>query len=421
MLLTRTIAVSCLVSIASMAPAQSARPREDAAAAPKPPPGLSVDHLFNGVNRPVMIDVVSPRSFGTVTLQLMDFDGQPIGPPIQTYPGRVDLAEKMPGIWNLRRTAYLQLIDISQPVGSALVLQPMLSRMVPKTEIRTHPVTGNPSTRIVGWIDENDPSMLTPAPPKPAAPPAAQQPTTRAKVPDRPPEIPGQERKEEPPPPPPEPTKPEPPPTLIERVFAGLRIYPERDVVLRTSKGDIRICLKADEAPNTAWNFLELSRGGFYRGVVFHRIVPLTANGLPFVIQAGDPTASGDGGPGYWLPIEDSKIQHDFGVISMARSDDPDSNGSQFFLCLSREGTQRLDGQYCAFGYAVDGAPVIKAIAEVEIADLQTGRPKEPPMIEDAELVSAPPRTPGKGRPDERVTLEAAHRPTTQPTGRVPR
>lgn len=394
-------------------------PSADAPAAPSPAPGLSVERAYNGVHRPVMINVVSPRAFGTVTLQLMDFDGQPLANPIQVYPGRVDLAEKLPEIWAIRRTAYLQLLDVNTPVGSALTLQPMLSRMVPKTEIRTHPVTGNPSTRIVGWIDENDPSMLTPTPPALPKPPAA-PPTTRAKVPDRPPPIPGKETEPKPEPPPPPATveeKHEP----IERIFTGLRIWPERDVVLHTSKGDIRICLKPDEAPNTAWNFMELAQGGFYRDVTFHRIVPLTANGQPFVIQAGDPTATGDGGPGYWLPIEDSKIEHDFGVISMARSDDPDSNGSQFFICLSREGTARLDGQYCAFGYAVDGAPVIKSIAEVELADIRAGRPKEPPVINDAELVPAPPRTPGKGRPDERVTTEAAHQPTSRPSGRVPR
>lgn len=148
--------------------------------------------------------------------------------------------------------------------------------------------------------------------------------------------------------------------------------------------------------------------------------MPLTAAGQPFVIQAGDPTATGDGGPGYWLPIEDSHLPHDFGVISMARSDDPDSNGSQFFFALSRAGTARLDGQYCAFGYAVDGAATIKAIAEVELADVKAGKAVDPPLISSAELVPAPPRTPNRGRPDERITPES--KPIEQrPTGRVPR
>jgi cyclophilin family peptidyl-prolyl cis-trans isomerase len=317
------------------------------------------------------------------------------------------------------------MLDLNQPVGPALVLQPMLSRMVPLTEVRPHPTTGNWSTRIVDWIDENDPSMLTPKAPlptvviapssvaQPPAPPASTQHTAP---------LPGggnaASTRPAAPEPPPEPAPREKQP--IERLFSGLRIYPETDVILHTSDGDIRVCMKPDEAPNTVWNFLELARGGFYHGIVFHRIVPYTSNGQPFVIQAGDPTATGDGGPGYWLPIEDSKLPHDLGVISMARSDDPDSNGSQFFFCLSREGTARLDGQYCSFGYAVEGAPVIKAIAESELADVKTGRPANPPVIDDAELVPAPPRTPGNGRPDHRITVDEARAPTTRP-GRVPR
>lgn len=397
-----------------------------AQANPSPPtPGLNAEHLYNGVNRPVMLEVVSPRSFGTVTLQLMDFDGKPLADPVEVHPGRIDLAEKLPAIWNLRRTAYLQMIDLSQSVGPALVLQPMLSRMTPLTQVVTHPVTGNLSTRIVGWIDENDPSVQTPAPPPTPRPPPQSAPATSPAATSDTPPLPGGANAAS--------TQPDITPAAaeqsaadkakkkpIERLFSGLRIYPETDVILHTSKGDIRVCMKPDEAPNTAWNFLDLSRGGFYRGVVFHRIVPLTASGLPFVIQTGDPTASGDGGPGYWLPIEDSKLPHDFGVISMARSDDPDSNGSQFFICLSREGTARLDGQYCAFGYAVDGAQTIKAIAESELADVKAGRPKDPPVIQEAELVPAPPRSVGKGRPDEKVTVEAALQPTTRP-GRVPR
>ena len=191
-------------------------------------------------------------------------------------------------------------------------------------------------------------------------------------------------------------------------------------MILHTTKGDIRIAMKPDEAPNTAWNFLELARGGFYRDVAFHRVVKLDRNGLPFVIQGGDPTATGDGGPGYWLPIEDSHLSHDFGVISMARSDDPDSNGSQFFFCLSREGTKRLDGQYCSFGYAVDGTQTIKAIAEVELADVEAGRPVDPPLIRSAELIPAPPRRPNHGRPDSRITPDSKS-PEQVPGNRVPR
>ena len=163
----------------------------------------------------------------------------------------------------------------------------------------------------------------------------------------------------------------------------------------------LHFAMRPDQAPNTAWNFLELCTGGFYDGVVFHRVVPMNFAGDPFVIQAGDPTGSGNGGPGYWLPIEPSQLPHDFGVISMARDTPPDSAGSQFFICLSRAGTATLDGSYCAFGYAIDGAETIQAIASVELADVSNGRPTDPPVIISATLIDSPPRTPEVGRPDK--------------------
>jgi len=395
-----------------------------------PAPGLVAENLYHGVNRAVMIRVTSPRKFGTVALQLMDAQGQPLADKIDVHPGRIDLADKLPTIWTLRATAYLQLLDNDKPIGSALVLQPMLSRMVPITELSTRP-NGSAFSKIIDWKDENLPEMqappVPPTPPTPiTAPPPVPTTTTDPQRHSAP--GPGGVSPAQPPAPPnatqpaiepnPEESEDEPAPT-IERLFTGLRIYSEMDVVMRTSKGEIRIAFAPENAPNTVWNFLELCRGGFYFDVTFHRVVPLTAAGLPFVIQAGDPTGTGDGGPGYWLPIEPSGLPHDFGVISMARSDDPDSNGSQFFFCLSREGTARLDGQYCSFGYAVAGAATIKAIAETPLADVSAGRPAEPPVITATNLVPAPPRILGKRRTDERVTVEDATA-TTRPT-RVPR
>lgn len=107
-------------------------------------------------------------------------------------------------------------------------------------------------------------------------------------------------------------------------------------------------------------------------------------------------------------------------MISMARDDDPDSAGCQFFICLSREGTSRLDGQYCAFGCAVDGAVTIRAIASVALADASSGRPVDPPVIRSAELVPEPPRSPGHGRPDVPLSLQA-QQPAATPPGQVPR
>jgi peptidyl-prolyl cis-trans isomerase B (cyclophilin B) len=176
---------------------------------------------------------------------------------------------------------------------------------------------------------------------------------------------------------------------------SGLRVYVDQHVVVETSMGEMEFRLRPDQAPNTVWNFRELVRGGFYTDIIFHRIVPRLQNGAPFVIQVGDPTGTGSGGPGFNIDLEDSKLPHDFGVLSMARTQDPNTNGSQIFVCLSREGTEFLDGNYCAFGQAVRGADVIVAISGVELADERSGRPKEPPRIISARLVDAPPF--GKG------------------------
>jgi peptidyl-prolyl cis-trans isomerase B (cyclophilin B) len=379
----------CLLAASQESPTEAAGPKG----------GITPEHLYNGVDRPAVITVVSPRSFGTVSLVLMTADGTVIE-TVEVHPGRIDLDEKLPAIWSLRKTAYLQLVDLQQPFGAALVLQPMVSRMVPQTREETHPVRGTKYSRIVGWVDENQ----LPLEPVPTTQPDADEPSSTAADPTHAN--------------PPVDSKPQPPPT-IDRLFTGLRMYPEQDVILETTSGDIRLAMRPDEAPNTVWNFLELSRGGFYRDVAFHRIVPLI-NGNPFVVQAGDPTGTGDGGPGYWLPIENSQLEHDFGVISMARSDDPDSNGSQIFIALSRAGTARLDGQYCAFGYAVDGAETIKSIADVAIADTTTGRPVDPPLIRNAKVIPAPPRTPGRGRPDQRISPHPTAAPT-RPTGKIPR
>lgn len=389
--------------------------------------GIAPLHLYNGVHQPLMVEVVMPRTIQTVRLALMDTAGHLLSRPVEVRVGRFDLGEVMPDIWTLRQTSYVQVIYQDQPVGPALVLQPMLSRIVPVTVQDQRP-GGATYTRIIGWRDEHAPEPEPEPEPAPAptssaataSPPSDPAPGDSDDGNDE--ETEGQAGKQAPPlssPPP-----PVSPASTADRVFSGFRAYVEHDVVLRTTKGDIRIALRPDEAPNTAWNFLELARGGFYRNIVFHRVVKYDRNGRPFVIQAGDPTANaysstGDGGPGYWLAIENSQLQHDFGVISMARADHPDSAGSQFFICLSREGTARLDGQYCSFGYAVDGAATIEAIADSSIIDFERMRPADPPIIRSADLVPAPPRIVGKGRPDQRVSPPSAEQPP-KPT-RVPR
>ena len=125
----------------------------------------------------------------------------------------------------------------------------------------------------------------------------------------------------------------------------------------------------------------------------------------------GDPTGTGDGGPGYSIDLEPTKLPHDFGVLSMARENEPNTNGSQVFVCLSREGTQKLDGKYAAFAQAVRGADTILAIAGTPLIPDRPGtdpknRPKDPPekMRSAPRCLDAPPFGTGPGplaRPEE--------------------
>jgi cyclophilin family peptidyl-prolyl cis-trans isomerase len=166
----------------------------------------------------------------------------------------------------------------------------------------------------------------------------------------------------------------------------GLRVYTEKLVRLGTDRGDIVFRMRPDQAPNTVFNFLHLVEGGFYDGITFHRVVP------DFIIQGGDPLGSSRGGPGYWIDYEQSRLPHDFGVISMGRQlNDADTAGSQFFISLGRERTENLDQLFTSFGEMYEGADVIRAIAELEL-EAGTERPLQVPVIEDAELIPAPPR-----------------------------
>lgn len=126
----------------------------------------------------------------------------------------------------------------------------------------------------------------------------------------------------------------------------------------------IRLELYPETAPITVENFLDLVKKGFYNGLTFHRIIP------GFMIQGGDPDGNGMGGPGYSIKGEfksngvDNPLKHEKGVISMARSMDPNSAGSQFFIM--HEAAPHLDGQYAAFGKVIEGLDVVDEIASVE-------------------------------------------------------
>jgi cyclophilin family peptidyl-prolyl cis-trans isomerase len=179
--------------------------------------------------------------------------------------------------------------------------------------------------------------------------------------------------------------------------FSGIRAYAEKHIVMNTTLGEIEFRLRPDHAPNTCWSISELVRGGLYTDIIFHRIMG-DKNGGGFMAQCGDPTGTGGGGPGFNIDFENSKLPHDFGVLSMARGDDPNTGGSQFFICFSRFGTQMLDGGYVAYAQAVRGAEAIVALTKVETVLANPGAPRpeyskpvNPPKLISATLIPAPP------------------------------
>ena len=130
------------------------------------------------------------------------------------------------------------------------------------------------------------------------------------------------------------------------RAFTGYRCYVDRVAVVQTTAGPIEFIMRPEVAPNTVFNFLHLAENGFYTDILIHRIVPRRADGAPFVIQFGDPTGTGVGTPGYHIDLERSTLQHTYGVLSMARSEDPNTNGSQVFICLRDRKSTRLNSSH---------------------------------------------------------------------------
>lgn len=132
-------------------------------------------------------------------------------------------------------------------------------------------------------------------------------------------------------------------------------------VLLETTSGDILVELYPDKAPETVANFLKYVDDGFYNNTIFHRVIP------GFMIQGGDPTGTGMGGPGYSIEGEftsngfQNDLKHTRGVLSMARAMDPNSAGSQFFIM--HMDAPHLDKQYAAFGKVTEGMDVVDAIA----------------------------------------------------------
>jgi peptidyl-prolyl cis-trans isomerase B (cyclophilin B) len=126
---------------------------------------------------------------------------------------------------------------------------------------------------------------------------------------------------------------------------------------LHTNQGDIAVELFDDDAPKTVENFTKLARDGFYDGVIFHRVIP------DFMIQGGDPTGTGTGGPGYQFEDEINPNKVVRGALAMANAG-PDTNGSQFFI-VTTEAAPWLDGKHTVFGKVTSGMDVVDAISAV--------------------------------------------------------
>ncbi|MFI4872138.1 MAG: peptidylprolyl isomerase [Phycisphaerales bacterium JB061] len=297
---------------------------------------ITPDRTYYGIERAFPVHVTNPDgNEEALSVKLLDASNAVLETVESVEPGQVDLAVLFPSLWETkgsRGVLYAQLYTGEEPVGPAVVLQPMISQPYAALDQRSGSLSWTPSPRT----------------------------------------------------------------------FTGYRAYVEKNVLMTTTEGDILFRMRPDHAPNTAWNFMQLGDGGFYTDIIFHRIVTQPNR---FVIQAGDPLGEGSGGPGYMIDLEDSKLPHDFGVISMARSGDPNSNGSQIFVCLSREATRALDGRYTAFGQAISGAEVINKIADTP---LNGQRPVNPPKIKSVKLVDAAPRGTGP---------EPVKAPSAQPAG----
>ena len=132
----------------------------------------------------------------------------------------------------------------------------------------------------------------------------------------------------------------------------------EMIAVVETNMGTFSFKLYPEDAPQTVASFKKLANKGFYDGLIFHRVI------AGFMMQGGDPTGTGTGGPGYTVKAEFNKHSHVAGTVSMARSADPDSAGSQFFVCLAA--ASHLDGQYTVFGQVIDGMDVVDAIGKTK-------------------------------------------------------
>jgi peptidyl-prolyl cis-trans isomerase B (cyclophilin B) len=150
-------------------------------------------------------------------------------------------------------------------------------------------------------------------------------------------------------------------------------------IELDTTLGKITLNMLPEMAPGHCTNMLSLAKIGYYDGLIFHRVIK------GFMIQGGCPEGSGTGGPGYTIKAEFNATKHDPGVLSMARTNDPNSAGSQFFICLEK--VTHLDGQYTAFGKTADAAS-LDVVKNIGVVPTSQDRPRTPVTINKATVLA---------------------------------
>lgn len=338
---------------------------------------LTPDRLYSGVNLEIPMRVELPREALRAEIHLLAPDTGRILTRSAVDGGSIDLSELFPLIWTERRPTVrlAQLVVDERPIGAPVVIEPMVSPT--RAEDRLTSILR--AAALLENAIENVRSILS--------------------LP-----IPARERLRG------EVVVREP----AEVVLSGVRTWVLERITFETTAGDLEISLRPDAAPRTAFHFLSLCKGGFYVGTTFHRVIAEDAQGNPFLIQGGDPTGTGVGGPGFSIDFEPSSLQHDFGIVSLARlPDDPNSGGSQFFICLSRAGCANLDGRYTAFAEVVRGASTIQTIAALPVGPIDPNdedsareRPLEPPVITAVRVRPATPTLPERLEPGDVPPVE---------------
>ncbi len=328
---------------------------------------LNPQRLYVGINQAMVVKVDRPADAASVRLALLDAGGRVISRSGPIEGGSVSVDQVLSGVWSGRDGSAAEVIG-TPTTGMGPADQAIAARGVVYVQMEVGRDVVGEGEKKREYTMEGAALVL-----QPMVSPARAEVRSAAGVMEM--VFPKEKQ-----------------PTVS--CFSGYRVYVDGVVRMKTGAGELTIKLRPDMAPNTAWNFRHLAESGFYDGTDFHRVVPVgRIAGKGFVVQGGDPTSTGEGTPGYDIAFEPTALKHDFGVVSMARDAEANTAGAQFFICLSRDETARLDGLYCAFGQIVEGESV-RTLRVIESGKLLPGgdRPEKPVKIERAWVEDAPAR-----------------------------